>query len=349
MNIIIDINHPAHVHMFKNLYFELIKNGHNVSVVAVEKEISILLLDKYNIPFIKLGKNPKSTYGKILLLIFSIFKLFFISIKFKPEIFLSVAGIRSSVVAFLLGKKSFVFDDTEHSTKEIALYKPFATKIFTPDCFLDDLGPKQMRYAGYHELAYLHPNRFTPNPEVLKEIGLTENDKFFVVRFVSWEASHDIGQKGLSIEDKRKLIDLLKPHGKIIISAERELPSEFEEYRMSICPTKMHDLLYYATMYLGEGGTMASEAACLGTYSIYTNSLPSMGYIKEEIEKYNLIFKSIDINEIIAHLNSISFDNVKSESKEKAKKIIEDKIDPTQFLINLIEKESTKNSPKHSK
>lgn len=340
MRILIDINHPAHVHLFKNLYFELKVRGIDVTVVAVEKEISIVLLEKYNIPYIKLGKNPKSTYGKLLFLIISIIKLFLISLKFKPNIFLSVAGIRSSVVAFLLGKKSYVFDDTEHSKKEIALYKPFSTKIFTPDCFLDDLGPKQIRYPGYHELAYLHPSRFTPNPEVLNEIGLLENDKFFVVRFVSWEASHDKGHKGLSLEDKRKLINYVKPYGKIIISAERALPPEFEEYRMSICPTKMHDLLYYATMYLGEGGTMASEAACLGTYSIYTNSLPSMGYIKEEIEKYNLIFKSIDIDEILSHLDSIDFDKIKNQANEKTNKLINDKIDLTKFLINLITSEA---------
>jgi len=29
--ILIDINHPAHVHFFKNLYFELIKRGHKVN------------------------------------------------------------------------------------------------------------------------------------------------------------------------------------------------------------------------------------------------------------------------------------------------------------------------------
>lgn len=343
--IIIDINHPGHVHFFKNLYFKLVEDGYDVQVTSTTKEISEVLLTNYNIPFVNLGTYRKGLFKKFIDFLVIGLKFTLFCFKFKPDYILSISSARP--FGTLVSKaKFFVFTDTEHAKEQIALFKPFATKIYTPDCFLDDLGPKQVRYAGYHELAYLHPNRFTPNPEVLKEIGLTENDKFFVVRFVSWEASHDIGQKGLSIEDKRKLIEMLKPYGKIIISAERELPTEFEEYRMSICPTKMHDLLYYATMYLGEGGTMASEAACLGTYSIYTNSLPSMGYIKEEIEKYNLIFKSIDINEIIAHLNSISFDNVKSESKEKAKKIIEDKVDVTQYLVDLIQKESTTNTPK---
>lgn len=200
-------------------------------------------------------------------------------------------------------------------------------------------GPKQIRYPGYHELAYLHPNRFTPNPEVFKEVGLTENDKFFIVRFVSWEASHDIGHKGLSLEDKRKLINYVKPYGKIIISAEKELPAEFEEYRMSICPTKMHDLLYYTTLYMGEGGTMASEAACLGTYSILINPLIA-GTFENIKNKYQLMAQIYSIDEIISHLGSIDLNEIKNQAKEKTNKLINDKIDLTEFLINLITSEA---------
>ena len=39
--------------------------------------------------------------------------------------------------------------------------------------------------------------------------------------------------------------------------------------------------MYYTTLTIfGEGGTMASECAC-STPSIYINSLPLMGYLKE--------------------------------------------------------------------
>ena len=51
----------------------------------------------------------------------------------------------------------------------------------------------------------------------------------------------------------------------------------------------MHDLLYYATMYIGEGATMASEAAILGTPSIYINTL-RLSYTDEEEAKYDLLY-----------------------------------------------------------
>lgn len=338
MKIIIDINHPAHVHFFKNLYFELVKGGHEVIVTSTTKEISEVLLNKYSIPFVNLGTYRKGLFNKFIDFLFIGLKFTVFCLKFKPDYILSISSARP--FGTLVSKaKFFVFTDTEHAKEQIALFKPFATKIYTPDCFLDDLGPKQIRYSGYHELAYLHPNRFTPNPEVLKEIGLTENDKFFVIRFVSWEASHDIGHKGLSIEDKRKLINFLKPHGKIIISAEKELPAEFEECRMNICPTKMHDLLYYATMYLGEGGTMASEAACVGTYSILINPLKA-GTFENIKNKYQLMAQIYDIDEILSHLNSIDLNEIKNQAKEKSKQLLNDKIDVTDFLINLIKNES---------
>jgi predicted glycosyltransferase len=218
---------------------------------------------------------------------------------------------------------------------------------------LDDLGPKQVRYPGYHELAYLHPNRFTPNPEVLKEIGLTENDKFFVVRFVSWEASHDIGQKGLSLEDKRKLIDTLKPYGKIIITSEKPLPEEFEEYKMRICPTKMHDLLYYATLLYGESATMSSECAVLGTHSFFIY-FAGLGNTDEQEKKYNLVYNyktdRESINSSFERLNELlQIDNLKELGRMKREILLKDKIDVTQFLIDLIENESTTNSSGLSK
>jgi len=38
MNILIDIGHPGHVHLLRNTYFELLKNGHFIIVTV--KDIS---------------------------------------------------------------------------------------------------------------------------------------------------------------------------------------------------------------------------------------------------------------------------------------------------------------------
>ena len=44
---------------------------------------------------------------------------------------------------------------------------------------------------------------------------------FFYIRFISWDANHDLGQSGISIKSKRKLIQLLEKKGQVIVSSER--------------------------------------------------------------------------------------------------------------------------------
>ena len=81
-----------------------------------------------------------------------------------------------------------------------------------------------------HELAYLHPNRFTPDKTVLGELGVGENDKYVLLRFVSWNATHDAGHKGMSYENKLKAVEAFSKYAKVFISSEKELPDELKKY-----------------------------------------------------------------------------------------------------------------------
>ena len=81
---------------------------------------------------------------------------------FRPD--LLVGGVGNVYVAHvgkLLRKPSIVFDDIEHAEIDHRLMDPFVSVICTPSCYRGDIGTKQVRYNGYHEPAYLHPNRFT--------------------------------------------------------------------------------------------------------------------------------------------------------------------------------------------
>ena len=54
-------------------------------------------------------------------------------------------------------------------------------------------------------------------------------------------------------------------------------------------------------LYIGEGGTMASEAAVLGIPSIFVNSL-ELGYLNELEKKYGLVFNFSDSKKAIGKL-----------------------------------------------
>ena len=65
MKILIDIGHPAHVYLFKNLCIELIKKGHIVFFTTREKEITLSLLNSFNFNYKSFGKNYKGIFGKL--------------------------------------------------------------------------------------------------------------------------------------------------------------------------------------------------------------------------------------------------------------------------------------------
>ena len=64
MNILMDINHPAHVHLLRNVYAMLVEHGNNVLVVVKEIPSAMKLLDLYGIPYINIGKKDDAIMKK---------------------------------------------------------------------------------------------------------------------------------------------------------------------------------------------------------------------------------------------------------------------------------------------
>ena len=339
MRIIVDIGHPAHVHLFKNFIWQMEKRGHDILITATEKDITIDLLNNYGFDYIAMGSYGNSPARKMMNIPIMDFKMLRAVSGFKPDIFVGVAPIRATHTSGLMRKPCIVFDDTEHSKWEHILYIPFADVICTPSCFKKNLGKKQIRYNGYHELAYLHPNYLKPDPSVLDDLGLKEGDTFVILRFVAWQASHDIGQHGFDMLTKRRLVKEIEKYVRVLITSESPLPTEFEKYKITAPPEKMHDLLYYATMYIGEGATMATEAAILGTPSVYTSSLSNtMGNFIELEQKYDLIYSFREPDKAIKKaLELIQQPDLKKQWAKKRQRLLADKIDVTQFMVDLIE------------
>lgn len=89
MRIIVEMGHPAHVHHFKNMIWELEKRGHRVQISTFDKEVALELLDKYGFKYEVLGINRgKGIIDKIPLLIKSELRMFKIAKKFKPDLFI---------------------------------------------------------------------------------------------------------------------------------------------------------------------------------------------------------------------------------------------------------------------
>lgn len=338
MRIFFNMCHPAQVHLFKNAIWTLKKRGHECKITVVDKEVALNLLDAYGFEYDIVGSEKYSLFSKATETIRIEYMMYKIARSFKPDILVGgVGNIYSAHVGKFIGKASIIFDDTEHSKIEHFFMDPFATVICTPSCYTRNLGKKQVMYNGYHELAYLHPNYFTPNPEVPKELGLKDNDKFIVLRFVSWNAGHDIGHHG--IQNRIEFVKELEKYGRVLITSESKLDDVLDQYSIKVSPEKLHDLLYYASLYAGDGGTTAVESAILGTPSIYVSSLVgTMGNFIELEEKYELLLNYNDSDKALKKaIELIQNPKTKIDWGKKREQLLKDKIDVTSFIVKFVE------------
>lgn len=338
MKILFDISHPAHVHYFKNMIWSLLKNGSTVIVTVKSKEMTTHLLDALGLKYTIIGKNRRGVIPKILGIAIYTIKLFFICLYHKPDLIIN-ASLSAAFVARLTGKYHIALEDT-FNMEQVRLYLPFTSLLITGMYAKDVAGKKQLKLPFYQELLYLHPRYFQPDIGVLAELGVTKSQKYAIVRFVSWSASHDRGQGGLSYNNKINLVSRLSKILTVFISSEATLPQEIQQYGVQIKPEDMHDALYYSHLFIGEGATMASESAILGTPSIYVNS-SQLGYIKD-IQNYGLLYSftnsEIDQENAINKAVEIAkLDNVKAHYLIKRDQMLKDKIDVTSFLVWFVE------------
>lgn len=341
MNVLIDINHPAHVHLFRNVYASLTNDGNKVLVVVKEIPSAMKLLELYGIPYANVGKKDDNLTKKGFDQLMYDFRILKLVRQHRIDI-----GVGSSInlahVSKLSKMKSIVLDDDDDEVEPLFVKfgHPFADTILSPTG--TPRKAKQTIYVNtYHELSYLHPNRFQPDPSVLDDAGVVEGEPYFILRFNAFKAHHDVGVVGLTIENKRRLIEYLKKKGKVFITTERNIDDEFKPYQLKISPEKAHSLMYYATMLVGDSQTMTSEAAVLGTPAIRCNTFVGrIHYLEEEEHRYGLTYgfrpeQSEAMFDKIEELLSMS--NLKEEWQARRQKMLSEKIDYTQFLTWFVE------------
>jgi len=273
--------------------------------------------------------------GKIFGLIKNEIQIVKASLQFHPDFFISHGSTIAGFAAFILHKPHIALEDT-FNMEQVRISVPFSSVVLTGDYHHPSLGKKEIRYPGFHELAYLHPNVFKPNENVLEKLGVAKRKKYAIIRFVAWNATHDVGQQGIANSDKLKLVKLIARYMKVFVSSEGVLPDAFREYQIRIKPEQMHDALHYAHLFVGEGATMASEAALLGTPSVFIHN-KSFGSIEDQAS-YGLIFRyDNDSDGVEAALQKISElaseDKVKDRFARLRDQMLTKKIDLTAFLF----------------
>jgi predicted glycosyltransferase len=335
MKVIITIQHPAHVHFFKHAVWALEDEGVDVRIYCREKDVAMTLLDNYDIEYEILAGDTSGLASLAKTQAVYEMKLLKRAREFDPDVLAAIAEPAVTHIANLIDSQSLLFTDTEHATLQNMLAFPFANRICTPECYSEEIGPKQFRYPGFHELAYLHPNRFEPNASIVAQEGLDPNKKIAIIRTVAWEAAHDIGQKGF--DNIREVVKRIQNKEiQVVLTSEGTVPSDLEQYQFSLAPEKIHHLMAYSDLFVGESSTMAAECAVLGTPAIYVNSL-ELGYISELEEKYSLVkhIRNLEsINQLMSYVDNIMGESYNYDSKRS--KMLSDKEDTTGIILQNI-------------
>ena len=340
MNILIDINHPAHVHMFKYVAWEMIARGYRILFVCREKEFTANLLESYSFEYVNLGHKSSSLAGKVWNMLRFEWKEFQIARHFHADMFISHGSIIAAHVACLMHKPHICFEDT-FNMEQVRLYAPFTKVILTAD-YPSPLSDRKnvLQCACYNELLYLHPNRFKPNPAIIKELGLQQNEKYVIIRFVGWKATHDVGHKGYSSSNKIKAVLEFSKYARVFISSENPLPADLEQYRFPLPPNRLHEAQTFASLVFGESATMASEAAVLGVPSIYVDNTSRL-YTQEQEHKYHLCYNFTESEsdqqraiekgiEILSGQSNIDY-------AKQRQYLLDDHIDATAFFVWFLE------------
>jgi uncharacterized protein len=342
MKFLFDIVHPAHVHFFKHMLTGLAQRGHETRIVAREKDVTTALLDRLGFNYETVGRSgKKSLFGMGGELLRRDLVLARVARSFKPDMIVTrnPAGAQTGR---LLGIPA-IFDTDDGKAAGIHFWSaaPFAHVITTPDCTDEDYGKRHVKYPGYKQTAYLHPNHFTPDRSVLSALGVSEGERYFIVRFVAMVASHDLGEGGLPVAAKRALIDKLRAKGRVFLSSEDKLPDELAGMKFPLPPDKLHDALAFADLLVGDSQTVAAEAAVLGTPSLRVSSWTGrLAYLTELEKRYGLTFayhpdKAADL---MAHVERwLSEPSLRQSLAPAHQRLLADKVDMAQWFVDYLE------------
>ena len=259
-------------------------------VTGRDKDVAVPLLRELDIPFELISSQAKGgILGLARELVARNWSLARVARKYRPEIMGAIGGTFIAHVGALLRIPSMVFYDTENAVLQNAITYPLASCVVVPRCYQGwTPSRRHARYRGYHELSYLHPRYFSPQRRVAIANGLAPAGETFLLRLVSWQANHDLGEKGLSVELVRRIVSRLEARGKVLISAEGPLSEDLEAYRYRGRVSDIHHVMAFCRAFVGESATMASECAVLGVPAAYVAET-GRGYTDEQESRYGLV------------------------------------------------------------
>lgn len=343
--VLFDIQHPAQVHLFKHALWDLQKEGVETMVLSRDKELTLDLLDAYGISHTCLSRRKNGLPAAVVELGVREYRTIRAAWSFQPDVVVSRVSPPAAHAASLLGAKSVIITDTDIESTLLGrvfhgISLPFGDVVCRPPGLELSGSWRNQEIVGPQELAYLHPNRFRADPNALEQHGVEVDEPYFVIRLSGWDAYHDVGHQGISENALKNIIQYLSEYGQLYLSSETDHSLAVDIPGIPVPPQLIHDLLYHADLYIGDSGTMSTEAALLGTPAIRSNSIPREQdeLLFRELEtEHGLLFSVSTDDGVLRKVKEvISDDTTQQKWCERRKRFLEDASDVTDQLVSII-------------
>lgn len=337
MKYIFELNHPKHYYQFKYIMQMLQQNGHEVHVLARDKDVLLNVLQEENVPYEIFGIHAKKMRDKVFATPKLIANYYKIAKREKPDVIISKASLYGTMVARMIGAQAIIFPDSEVVKLTNNVVVPMCSRVITPGTFGLDFGIKHIRIKGLFEDCYLAPSVFQTNNELIEQYGLKKPYALF--RFVGWYANHDVNNSGFTAEQQRLMLQVAEQKMQVYISSEKKLPEDLQKYKLPTPAAEIHTVLAHADLYVGDSQTMATEAALLGTPAIRSNSFVGPNDMTNFIvleQQYDLLRNIRDYDGVIAAMHDMIDNSRKHEWLLKKDAYFQQVGDANQQIYDII-------------
>jgi predicted glycosyltransferase len=331
-------NTPAHVHLYKHVIRDLRDRGHAVEVLARDYGCTTELLEWYDLSHTVYGRCGTTKSSLFARLPGHYVRIFRRALAFDPDLIFGM-GSYSAHAGAVTRTRTILVLDSEPTGLDHRLSRPFADAILTPSAFRKDLGANHYTFEGFKECAYLHPEVFSPRPDVRERLGVGD-DPYALVRFNAFGSHHDVGKGGFTPERRRELVERLAESATVFVSDEggdvdlSSLPAR----RFDLHPALLHDALAGADLLVADSQTMVTEAALLGTPAIRSNAFvgeDDMGNFVE-LEEAGLIYNLADFEAVLSRAAELlETGGVKATWRARRNSYMEDKVNLTELLVEI--------------
>jgi hypothetical protein len=279
-----------------------------------------------------IGQHESRFFNKLSALVEREFQLYHHLKNKKIQISVN-QGFSSIISCKLLNIPFIIFEDDYEYKLAFHYARLFSKRDVMPD-FIPASGHNIYKYHGFKELAYLHPNQFMPDNNVLKSLGILPG-KYAFLREISNISLNYANRKSYLVQ----LIENIISRGiQIVLSIEDKTISSRFRHTCIVLEEPLGDIysiIANASFAISSGDTMAREACLLGTPTIYTGGREMI--MNTPLIEIGILFTAYTIEDINLRIDYLlTEDNLLKIRSEIGGTIKKEWEDTTEVIINHI-------------